>query len=381
MISGRGEAVSVARKALMKDVRSVVVKVGTRVLSDRHDRLDTRRVGTVCEQVHALRERGLTVVVVSSGAIGAGLAELGMKKRPTTLPMLQAAAAVGQSHLMTAYDNCFRRHGYRAGQVLLTRLTMNDRQRYLNARNAISAILELGAVPVINENDAISVDELPDVTFGDNDTLAALVTNLMRADLLVLLSMVDGLETPDGDVLDVVADGDDSIRTFARSEKTRLGKGGMTTKLEAADIARASGEMVVIAHGHRRNVLVDLLDGKKVGTLLLPSERKLKSRARWIGFGARPRGTLVIDDGARRALVGRGKSLLPAGVVRVEGQFDKGAVVDIADGQGGTVARGLVNYDSESAARIAGHKSSDIARLLGSRPYSELIHRDNLVVL
>jgi len=373
--------VSVARKALMKDVRSVVVKVGTRVLSDRHDRLDTRRVGTVCEQVHALRERGLTVVVVSSGAIGAGLAELGMKKRPTTLPMLQAAAAVGQSHLMTAYDNCFRRHGYRAGQVLLTRLTMNDRQRYLNARNAISAILELGAVPVINENDAISVDELPDVTFGDNDTLAALVTNLMRADLLVLLSMVDGLETPDGDVLDVVADGDDSIRTFARSEKTRLGKGGMTTKLEAADIARASGEMVVIAHGHRRNVLVDLLDGKKVGTLLLPSERKLKSRARWIGFGARPRGTLVIDDGARRALVGRGKSLLPAGVVRVEGQFDKGAVVDIADGQGGTVARGLVNYDSESAARIAGHKSSDIARLLGSRPYSELIHRDNLVVL
>ena len=372
---------SVGRKAWMTDVRSVVVKVGTRVLSDRHDRLDVRRVGIICEQVHALRERGLTVVVVSSGAIGAGMAELGMKKRPTTLPQLQAAAAVGQSHLMTAYDNAFRKHGYRAGQVLLTRLTMSDRQRYLNARNAIGALLALGAVPVVNENDAISVDELPDVTFGDNDTLAALVTNLMRADVLVLLSMVDGLETPDGDVLDVVADGDDSIKAFARSEKTRLGKGGMTSKLEAADIARASGEMVVIANGRRKNVLVDLLEGKKVGTLLLPSERKLKSRARWIGFGARPQGTLTVDDGACRALVERGKSLLPAGVVRVDGKFDKGAVVNIADKRGDIVARGLVNYDARAAAKIAGHKSTDIARLLGSRPYSELIHRDNLVVL
>ena len=366
------------RRTLMSDVQSVVVKVGTRVLSDSSDRLDVRRVGTICTQVHALRQRGLTVVVVSSGAIGAGMAELGMKKRPTTLPELQAAAAVGQSHLMTAYDRNFRKHGYRAGQVLLTRETVNDRQRYLNTRNAIHAILALGAVPVINENDTISVDE---ITFSDNDYLAAMVTNLLRADLLVLLSMVDGLETPQGEVLDVVAGGDDSVKAFARSEKTRLGKGGMSSKLEAAGIARQSGEMVVIANGRRRNVLVDLLDGKQVGTLLLPSEKRLRSRARWIGFGARPRGALVVDDGARRALVERNKSLLPAGVVGVEGKFEKGSVVNIVDGSGDVVARGLVNYDARSAAKIAGRKSSDIATILGSRPYSEIVHRDNLVVL
>ena len=368
------------RRELMSRVKSVVVKVGTKVLSDRADRLDLKQVADICRQVHALRERGLTVVVVSSGAIGAGMAELGMKKRPTTLPMLQAAAAVGQSHLMTAYDRNFREHGYRAGQVLLTHEIVNDRVRYLNARNAIRAILELGAVPVINENDTISVEEI-DVTFGDNDYLAAMVTNLLRADLLVLLSMVEGLETPSGEVIDVVGPHDESVKTFARAERTRLGKGGMANKLEAAGIARASGEMVVIANGRRKDVLTRLLDGEKVGTLLLPSERKLKSKARWIGFGARPQGRLVIDDGARRALLERGKSLLPAGVVRVEGKFQKGSVVDIVDPSGRTVARGLVNYDAQSTAKIAGHKTADIARLLGSCPYSEVVHRDDMVIL
>lgn len=368
----------VDRKVLMSRVKSVVVKVGTRVLSDRAGRLDVARVGEVCRQVHELRERGLTVVVVSSGAIGAGMAELGMKKRPTTLPELQAAAAVGQSHLMAAYDGNFRKHGYRAGQVLLTREDVNDRVRYLNARNAIHAILALGAVPVINENDTISVEE---ITFSDNDYLAAMVTNLLRADLLVLLSMVEGLEAPSGEVLDVVGPDDETVKEFARAEKTRLGKGGMSSKLEAADIARSSGEMVVIANGRRADVLLDILDGAKVGTLLLPSEKKLSSRARWIGFGARPRGALVVDDGACRALVERGKSLLPSGVVKVEGRFETGSIVNIVDGRGRTVARGLVNYPSDAARRIAGHKSGEIAGLLGSCPYTEIVHRDNLVVL
>jgi glutamate 5-kinase len=366
------------RKELMSRVKSVVVKVGTAVLSDPSDRFDAARVGAVCAQVHELRKRGLTVVVVSSGAIGAGMAELGMKKRPTTLPELQAAAAVGQSHLMVAYDQNFRKHGYRAGQVLLTREVMNDRTRYLNARNAIHALLALGAVPVINENDAISVDE---ITFGDNDFLAATVTNLLRADLLVLLTTVEGLEGPGGEVVDVVSARDERAKEFVRAEKTRLGKGGMASKLDAADIARASGEMVVIASGLRQNVLVEILEGAGVGTLLLPSEKKLSSRARWIVFGARPRGTLVIDDGARRALVERGKSLLPSGVVAVEGRFDRGSVVNVVDREGRTIARGLVNYASAEAATIAGHKSSDIARLLGSLPYVEIVHRDNMVVL
>lgn len=370
----------VDRRDLMGRVKSVVVKVGTRVLSNRRDRLDVRQVGAVCRQVHALRERGLAVVVVSSGAIGAGMAELGMKKRPATLPELQAAAAVGQSHLMTAYDKNFRKHGYRAGQVLLTRETVNDRVRYLNTRNAIHAMLELGAVPVINENDTISVEEI-DVSFGDNDYLAAMVTNLLRADLLVMLAMVDGLEAPSGEVVSVVSADDETVSGFARAEKTRLGKGGMASKLEAARIAQASGEMVVIANGRRRNVLIEVLDGRDVGTLLLPARKKLSSRARWIGFGARPRGALAIDDGARKALVERGKSLLPSGVAGVSGRFEKGSVVNVVDARGRTVARGLVNYSADDAKTIAGHKSAEIAGLLGSRPYTEIIHRDNLVLL
>jgi glutamate 5-kinase len=366
------------RKERMSRVKTVVVKVGTKVLSDRADRLDVARVGDICDQVHELRRRGLTVVVVSSGAIGAGMAELGMKKRPTTLPELQAAAAVGQSHLMTAYDANFRKHGYRAGQVLLTREAVNDRVRYLNTRNAIHAMFRLDVVRVINENDTISVDE---ITFSDNDYLAAMVTNLLRADLLVLLSMVEGVESPTGEVVDVVTAEDERVKGFARAEKTLLGKGGMSSKLEAADIARSSGEMVVIANGRRPGVLVDIVEGKRVGTLLLPSERKLSSRARWIGFGARPRGTLVIDDGARRALVERGKSLLPSGVVRVEGGFETGSVVDIVDGAGRTVARGLANYPADAARKIAGHKSGEIPAILGGCPYTEIVHRDNLVVL
>ena len=366
------------RAQLMGRVKTVVVKVGSNVLSDASDRLDRARVGEICAQVDALRKRGLTVVVVSSGAISAGMAELGMKSRPTELPGLQAAAAVGQCHLMVAYDEHFRRFGCRAGQVLLTREDMNDRARYLNTRNAIDAMLALGAVPVVNENDTISVAE---ITFGDNDFLAAMVTNLISAQLLVLLSSVEGLETPSGDVLDVVAADDASVKEFVRREKTKLGKGGMASKLEAADIARSSGEMVVIANGRRANVLVDVLDGKKVGTLLLPGGKKLTARERWIGFGARPAGTLVVDDGARKALVERGKSLLPSGVIEVQGEFAAGDVVTVAGREGGAIARGLANYSSADARKIAGRKSVDIASVLGSIPYAEIVHRDHMVVL
>jgi glutamate 5-kinase len=285
---------------------------------------------------------------------------------------------VGQCHLMVAYDEQFRRFGYRAGQVLLTREDMNDRARYLNTRNAIHAMLALGAVPVINENDTISVAE---ITFGDNDFLAAVVTNIIRAQLLVLLSSVEGIETPSGEVLDAVAADDASVKEFVRGDKTRLGKGGMASKLEAADIARSSGEMVVIANGRRSGVLTDILDGKRVGTLLLPGDKKLSARERWIGFGAQPAGTLVVDDGARSALVERGKSLLPSGVVEVTGEFDAGEVVTVADREGGAIARGLVNYSSADARRIAGKKSADIAQILGSIPHAEIVHRDHMVVL
>jgi glutamate 5-kinase len=362
----------------MSGVRRLVVKVGTNVLSDKAGRLDREQVANVCQQVHELKGRGLEVIVVSSGAIGAGMGELNMKSRPKTLPELQAAAAVGQSHLIRAYDEIFRTHGYRAAQVLLTREDVNDRTRYLNGRNALLAMLELGAVPVINENDTTSVDE---ITFGDNDYLAAMVTNLLRAELLVLLTVVDGLEDDSGRVIDTIEADDASAVRFARSERTTLGKGGMASKLEAAEIARSSGEMVMIANGRRKDVLLDLLDGRTLGTLLLPSEKKLSSRRRWIGFGARPRGTLRVDDGARRALLRRGKSLLPSGVVSVDGTFRKGDIVNVADASGRVIARGLANYASDAASTIAGHKSAEIPGLLGSCPYVEIVHRDNLVIL
>ena len=365
------------RKQLMKGVKTLVVKVGTNVLSDAYDHLDVGRVAEICTQVDALRKRGITVAVVSSGAIGAGMAELGMKSRPTALPELQAAAAVGQCHLMVAYDQNFRRFGYRAGQILLTREDMNDRVRYLNTRNALRAILELGAVPVVNENDTISVEE---ITFIDNDFLAAMVTNLLGADLLVLLTSVEGIETPDGGVLAVVAAGDGSVKEFVRGDKTRLGKGGMASKLEAADIARSSGEMVVIANGRRPGVLVEILDGKKTGTLLLPGDKKLSSRERWISFGVRPSGTLVVDEGAQKALVERGKSLLPSGVTAVVGRFDKGAVLKVEDGAGREIARGLSQYSSSDLKKIVGRKTSEIELALGEKLYDEVIHRDYLVV-
>ena len=369
---------SMNRKERMSRVRRLVVKLGTNVLSDKSGRLDREQVASVCRQVHELKRRGLEVVVVSSGAIGAGMGELNMKRRPKTLPELQAAAAVGQSHLIRAYDEIFRTHGYRAAQVLLTRDDVNDRTRYLNGRNALLAMLELGVVPVINENDTTSVDE---ITFGDNDFLAAMVTNLLRAELLVLLTTVDGLEDDAGNVIDMVEADDASVARFARSERTTLGKGGMASKLEAAEVARSSGEMVIIANGRRKDVLLELLDGKSLGTLLLPGRKKMSSRRRWIGFGGRPRGTLRVDDGAAKALLERGKSLLPSGVTSAEGTFGKGDIVNIADASGRMIARGLVNYPSDAAALIAGHKSAEIPGILGNCPYTEIVHRDNLVIL
>ena len=369
------------RKEIMSNVSTVVVKVGTQVLSDEAGRLDRKVVTGLARQVHELTSGGLKVVLVSSGAVGAGMGELGLTERPRTLPELQAAAAVGQSHLIQIYDEEFSRHGRRAAQVLLVRDDFGDRVRYLNVRNTIAAIIDFGAIPVINENDTTSVEEL-ELSFTDNDMLAALVTNLLRAELLIILTDVDGLLEPaSGKTIDVVSEMTDAVKALVTTRYSRGGKGGMSSKLRAAEITIGAGEAVVIANGNRPNVLADIIAGHEVGTLFVPGKgKKMSARKRWIGFSARAKGKLYLDAGAAEALSKRGKSLLPSGIKRVEGNFSRGDIVTLVNADGSELGRGLVNYDAEATTRIKGRKTSEIASVLGTRPYREVVHRDNMVI-
>jgi len=370
-------------RKLIGNVKSVVVKIGTAALSNKTGGLDESRVESLAAQVHALRRRGVKVTVVSSGAIGCGMNLLGLKRRPTRLPELQACAAVGQGRLAAVYERCFSRWGYHAAQVLLTREDIDDRRRYLNASNAIRSILDYDAVPLVNENDMISVEE---ITFGDNDGLAALVTNLVRADLLILLTVVDGLyENPRGApgkrrVIDVVEKVTDEIVALAAAGKSAGGKGGMRSKIEAARVATATGETVLIANAGKPRILERVFDGENLGTLFLPAKTRMGSRKRWLRFGSRPKGAVIVDAGARRALEERGKSLLPSGIAGVTGDFARGDLVSIRGEDGREFARGLVNYSAAEIERIKGHNTADIRRILGDAPYKAAIHRDHLVL-
>jgi glutamate 5-kinase len=316
--------------------------------------------------------------------VGAGLGRLGLAQRPPGLAQLQAVAAVGQAALIEAYDRTFRQYGRHAAQVLLTAGDLDDRTRYLNVRHTLRALLEYGAVPVINENDTVAVDELA-ATFGDNDRLAAMVTNLLRAPLLVMLSDVEGLY--DGDpaaeasqLIPTVTRLDESVFALVRDRATGLSKGGMASKLEAARIVTAAGENAIIASGRTPGVLARIAAGEPAGTLIIAQGKTISPLKRWIGFSAHPRGRLVVDDGARRAIVDGGRSLLAIGVVNVSGEFRKGDVVAIVDGQQREIARGLTNYPAAEIARIQGLRSDKIAQVLGHRPYEEVVHRDNMAL-
>lgn len=361
-----------------------VVKVGTRVLTTAEGLLNQDRVTALAEELHYVMQAGRKVCVVSSGAVGAGMGRLGLKKRPTDLSQLQAVAAVGQSALVEAYDRCLRAHGRHAAQVLLTADDLDNRTRYLNIRNTIHSLLEYGAVPIVNENDTVSTEELQ-TTFGDNDRLAAMVTNLIRAPLLVLLSDVDGLfdgdpADPKSRIISTVTRLDESITALVRDKATGHSKGGMASKLEAARLATTAGENVIIAGGKEPGNLRRILAGEEVGTLLVAQGQTLASWKRWIGYTAQPRGSLIIDDGARAALERQGKSLLAIGVVDVQGTFRKGDVVSIRDRSGSEFARGLSNYTADEVLRIKGLKTEQIAAALGHRPHDEVVHRDNLAV-
>lgn len=370
------------RETLLKNVRRVVVKIGTAALSDEVGRLNEQRVEALAGQVHALRGRGVQVSVVSSGAIGCGMSMLQLKRRPTRLPELQACAAVGQGRLAAVYDRCFSRRGYHAAQILLTREDIDDRRRYLNASNAIHAILAYGAVPLVNENDMISVEE---ITFGDNDGLAALVTNLMRADMLIMLTVVDGLyENPGAQaakrrVVAEVAEITDEIAALVGKGGSAGGKGGMQSKLKAARTATAAGEAVLIANALEPAILERIFDGERLGTLFLPAKTRMRSRRRWLRFGSRPKGAIIIDAGACRALVQGRKSLLPSGITGVSGDFTRGDLVAIHSEDNREIGRGLVNYASDEMAKIKGYNTADIRRILGDAPYKVAIHRDHLV--
>jgi glutamate 5-kinase len=373
------------RQEIATAAHTIVVKVGTRVLTHEDGTLDESRIARLAEDICQLLDAGRRVVLVSSGAVGAGMSQLGLSQRPLDVARLQAVAAIGQARLIEVYDRTFHKHGRNAAQVLLTADDVDDRTRYLNVRNTLRALLDYKAVPIINENDTVAVDELV-ATFGDNDRLAALVTNLLRAPLLVILSDVDGLYTGNpklghAELIHTVTRLDETVFGYVRDRSSSLSKGGMASKLNAARIVTTAGENVIIASGRQPGILPRILRGEVVGTLVLPQGKSITPRKRWIGFSAQSCGRLVVDAGARLAIVEQGRSLLAAGIIDVEGDFRKGDLVTLSDQQGREIARGLTNYHAEEVDRIKGLRSDRITQVLGYRPYDEVIHRDNMAVV
>ncbi len=358
--------------------RTVVVKIGSRLLADDPD----GRVAVLADEARALADRGVRCVIVTSGAIALGVRRLGLAERPRHMPGLQAAAAVGQGHLMQIYERALAARGLACGQVLLTHDDVRDRRRYLNARHALGELLALGAVPVINENDTVSVDE---IKFGDNDRLAALVTSLVEADALVVLTDVQGLY--DGDpaagakLIPEVRDIDREARPVAGGSRSGVGTGGMASKVEAARVAGKFGVVTLVASGRRERPVTSLVDGADAGTVFWPSVSRLQSRKHWIAYALKPQGALVVDAGARRALTDGKKSLLPSGVKAVRGRFGSGEPVSVVDESGAEFARGLCGFDADEVERIAGRRSGEVEALLGYRAVEEVIHRDDLVLL
>ncbi|MBK1700927.1 glutamate 5-kinase [Thiococcus pfennigii] len=364
--------------------RRWVVKIGSALLTRNGQGLERAVLEPWVNQIAARRIGGDDLVLVSSGAVAEGMARMGWARRPKALHELQAAAAIGQMGLVRAYEDCFAKHGLHTAQVLLTRDDLADRRRYLNARSTLRALLRLGVIPVVNENDTVATDEL---RFGDNDTLAALVANLIEAELLVLLTDQDGLfdsdprANPQARLIDERAVDDPSLDLAAGESASGLGRGGMITKVRAARLAARSGTATVIAPGGGDQVLVRIGRGEPVGTLLVPSQEPQTARKQWLAGQLQVRGRVTLDDGAVRALREQGTSLLAVGVRAVQGGFKRGEVVACLDAYGREVARGLINYDAGETARLMGQPSGRFEEILGYLVEPELIHRDNLVLL
>ena len=371
-------------QSIVKSSQRIVVKVGSSLVTNQGQGLDHAALARWAEQIARLKESGKEVVLVSSGAIAEGMQRLGWKKRPHAVYELQAAAAVGQMGLVQAYESCFRAHDLHAAQVLLTHEDLSDRKRYLNARSTLTTLLSLNVIPIINENDTVATDE---IRFGDNDTLAALVTNLIEADVLVILTDQGGLFTADprkdtqATLVTEARAGDPAIEAMSGGAGTSIGRGGMLTKVLAAKRAARSGAHTVIASGHEPDVLIQLARGTAIGTQLLAETMTLAARKQWLADQLQMRGNVTLDEGAVKALTSGGKSLLSIGVTNVNGNFERGEVVGCLDPQGKEIARGLVNYNASETRRILRKASNEIEGVLGYLGEPELIHRDNLVLL
>ena len=376
-------ASTVIRQTVIQSARLVVVKLGTNVLTGADGQLDEKLIRRLARQIATHHSAGRRFVVVSSGAVGAGMAELGLTQRPKQMAELQAVAAVGQKQLMNLFHAAFSKHGLHAAQLLVTRADFENRTGYLNIRNTIQTLHRFNAIPVINENDSVSVAEL---RFGDNDTIAALTCNLLRADLLIILSVVDGLLDADGRRVDLVSDMS-QVGKLVRQSRSALGSGGMKSKLAAIGRVVNAGEVAMIANGKSPEVICDILRGEQVGTVFVPAASKMSSRDRWIGMAARPVGAIRVDAGAVRAIIENHKSLLPGGVVEATGDFQRGDVIAVLGPDGREIARGLAQYAAEEVRRIMGCKTAQIAERLGIAAagetgdwQEEIIHRDHLVV-
>jgi len=372
-------------RAKLKEASRIVVKVGTSTLTYSSGRLNLKQMEKLVRQLADLYNAGKEVILVTSGAVGAGVGRLGLKARPRTIPERQAVAAVGQGLLMQVYTKLFSEYGINTAQILLTREDMSNRRRYLNARNTLLMLVdEYRVLPVINENDTVATEELQ-LRFGDNDTLAALVAGLVGADLLILLSDIEGLFTGDphkddqATLIPEVKEISPSIWAVAGEAGTERGTGGMITKLEAARIATRSGIMMVLASGEEPNSITRIMEGEPLGTVFLPNQEALVQREQWIAFAGQPHGAVVIDPGAVAALLQGKKSLLPSGVSAVQGEFGVGDIIRVLDQAGKEIARGLSNFSSEEINKIKGVNTARLPEVLGYKTYEEVIHRNNLV--
>ena len=372
------------RDELLTQAKRLVIKIGSSLVASRATGLCPDRIERLAVEIASCRSRGCEILVVSSGAIVSGITKLGLREHPKSLPVKQAAAAVGQSRLMWAYEKAFEPLGLKVAQILLTHQDLADRRRFLNARHTLQTLLSFGVVPIINENDTVAVEE---IRFGDNDTLAGQVAHLVDADLLVILSDVDGLFTEDprknasATLIPLISDINEDIERRAGLSSTLEGTGGMATKVRAAKKVAEYGVSTLILNGTVPDLLPSVLAGKPGGSLFLARSRRLTSRKHWIAFTLRARGAVTLDHGAVEALVHKGKSLLATGILDISGQFEAGDPVSCMNEEGKEFAKGLVNFSAEILTRIKGLKTADIQQLPGLQEYEEVIHRDNLVIL
>jgi glutamate 5-kinase len=371
-------------KTILRTGNKIVVKIGTNLLADKEKGINLERMNEIAKNIASLQRRGKQVVLVSSGAIGAGVAALKMKGSPKTIPEKQATAAIGQPLLMEAYENAFRIQECTIAQILLTKDDFTNRARYLNAKNTFSALLEKGVVPVINENDTVAVEE---IKLGDNDNLSALVANLIEADLLIILSDIDGLfsddptKNPDAELIPIVEKITPQLEKIAKSSKTELSTGGMITKIQAAKRCVSAGIAMIIANGKNPKALEEIFSGDFRGTLFLPAEKKLNVRKKWIGFVSHANGYIVVDDGAKNALLKKQKSLLPSGILEVHGEFKAHDTISVRDMEGTEIAKGVTGFSSMDLGKIKGKKTSELEKILNRKSCDEVIHRDNLVLI